>query len=49
MLLVSGYSKVVLLYIHILSRILFHYSLLYGIEYSSLCYTVGPVVYLFYL
>ena len=29
--------------------ILFHYRLLQDIEYSSLCYTVGPVVYLFYI
>ena len=28
--------------IHILFQILFHYRLLQGIEYSSLCYTVGP-------
>ena len=28
--------------IFILFQILFHYSLLQGIEYSSLCYTVGP-------
>ena len=29
-------------YMHILFHILFHYSLLQDIEYSSLCYTVGP-------
>ena len=29
--------------------IFFHYSLLQDIEYSSLCYTVGPVAYLFYI
>ena len=30
------------LYISLLFQILFHYSLLQDIEYSSLCYTVGP-------
>ena len=37
------YSKVIQLYIytHILFLI-FHYRLLHGIGYSSLCYTVGP-------
>ena len=30
-----------------LFQILFHYRLLQDIEYSSLCYTVGPIVYLF--
>ena len=30
------------IYIHILFHILFHYGLLQDIEYSSLCYTVGP-------
>ena len=30
------------IYIHILFQILFHYALLQDIEYSSLCYTVGP-------
>ena len=30
------------LYIYILFQILFHYSLLQDIEYSSLCCTVGP-------
>ena len=39
------YSKVIQLYIYIF----FHYSLLQDIEYSSLCYTVGPVAYLFYI
>ena len=29
-------------YISILFHILFHYNLLQDIEYSSLCYTVGP-------
>ena len=29
-------------YIYILSHILFHYDLSQDIEYSSLCYTVGP-------
>ena len=32
----------------ILFQILFHYRLLQGKEYSSLCYTVGPF-YLFYI
>ena len=32
----------VCMYIYILFQILFHYSLLQDIEYSSLCYTVGP-------
>ena len=38
------YSKVIQLYIyiHILFHILFHYGLSQDIEYSSLCYTVGP-------
>ena len=46
------YSKVIQLYTHththiyiciyVLFHILFHYSLLKDIEYSSLCYTVGP-------
>ena len=38
------YSKVIQLYIHIriLLHTLFHYDLLQDIEYSSLCYTVGP-------
>ena len=29
-------------YISVLCQILFHYRLLQDIEYSSLCYTVGP-------
>ena len=38
------YSKVIQLYIYIyiLFQILFHYGLLQDIQYSSLCYTVGP-------
>ena len=32
----------VCVYAYILFFILFHYSLLQDIEYSSLCYTVGP-------
>ena len=38
------YSKVIQLYIYIYIyfQILFHYRLLQDIEYSSLCYTVGP-------
>ena len=46
--LVSGFSKMIQLYIHILFHILFHYGLLKDIEYSSLCCTVGPVAYPFY-
>ena len=49
------YSKVIQLYIQlymiyilILFQILFHYRLLQDIEYSSLCYTVGPCC-LFYI
>ena len=47
MVLVSGVqqiSKVIQLYIYmcILFQVLFHYKLLKDIEYSSLCYTVGP-------
>ena len=30
------------IYIYILVHILFHYGLSQDIEYSSLCYTVGP-------
>ena len=30
------------IHMYILFQILFHYRLLQGIEYSSLCYTVGP-------
>ena len=43
-----SYSKVIQLhiyiyiYIYILFHILFNYGLLQDIEYSSLCYTVGP-------
>ena len=38
------YSKVIQLYIYIciLFQVLFHYRLLQDIEYSSLCYMVGP-------
>ena len=36
------YSKVIQIYIYIIYHILFHYGLLWDIEYSSLCYTVGP-------
>ena len=35
--------------IHMFFQILFHYRLLQNIEYSSLHYTVGPVVVLFYI
>ena len=37
------------LYIYILLHILFHYGLSKGIEYSSLCYAVGPVDYPSYI
>ena len=43
--LVSGVQQsdsVIHTYIYILFPILFHYGLLQDIEYSSLCYTVGP-------
>ena len=33
------------LFTYILFHILFHYGLSQDIQYSSLCYTVGPVVY----
>ena len=38
------YSKMIQLYIsiYIIFQILFHHRLLQDIEYSSLCYTVGP-------
>ena len=39
-------------YIYILFLVLFHYRLLQDIEYSSLCYTVGPcclsILYIYY-
>ena len=42
-LLITLYSKVIQLYIYIyFLNILFHYGLSQDIEYSSLCYTVGP-------
>ena len=44
------YIKVIKLYIyiytHILFHIHFHYSLLQDIEHSSLCYTVGPILFI---
>ena len=45
------YSKVTQLYTykHSFFYILFYYGLSQDIEYSSLCYTVGPVVYPFYI
>ena len=51
------YSKVIQLYmgtrvrvcIHILFQILFHYSLSQDIDYSSLCYTVGPCLSILYI
>ena len=52
------YSKVIQLYIYmcvyiciyILFQIIFHYRLLKDIEYSSLCYTVGPCyLYILYI
>ena len=36
------------IHIYIVFQIIFHYRLLLDIEYSSLCYTVAPCVYLFY-
>ena len=36
------YIYIFIIYVYILFQILFHYSLLQGIEYSSLCYTEGP-------
>ena len=41
---VQVYGKVIQLYIYIsiLFQTLFHYRLSQDIEYSSLCYTVGP-------
>ena len=36
------YYIIYIIYIYILFQILFHYRLLQDIEYSSLCYTVGP-------
>ena len=37
------------IHIHILFNIPFHYGLLQDTEYSSLCYAVGPVVYVLYV
>ena len=42
-------DSVLYLYICILFHILFHYGLSQGIEYSSLCYTVGPLYLFIYL
>ena len=50
------YSEVNQLYAHmyiymdiyVLFLILFHYGFFQKIEYSSLCYTVGPAGYLFF-
>ena len=42
---VSGVQQsdsVLYIHIYILFQIIFHYKLLQDIEYSSLCYTVGP-------
>ena len=36
------YMYITEIYIYILLQILFHYRLLKDIEYSFLCYTVGP-------
>ena len=36
-------------YIYVLFQILFHCRLLQDTEYSSLCYAVGPVVYVLYV
>ena len=40
----QGDSDIYIIYIHThnLFHVLFHYGLLQDIEYSSLCYTVGP-------
>ena len=48
------YSTVIQLYIYVyiymyIFQIIFPYRLLQNIEYSSLCYTVGLVGYLFYI
>ena len=43
------YSKVIQRYMYILFQILFHYRLLQDIEYSSLCYTVGPFLSILYI
>ena len=37
------------MYIYILLYILFHYGLSQGIDYSSLCYTVGPCLAILYI
>ena len=37
------------IHIYILFQFLSHYRLLQDIEYKSLCYIVGPVVFLFYI
>ena len=36
------------MYVYIFFHIIFLYGLSQDIEYSYLCYTIGPVVYLFY-
>ena len=46
---VQLYRKVTQLYINILFHILFQYSLSQDIEHSSLCYTVGPYCFPFYV
>ena len=45
------YSKVIQLYIYIyiLFQIPFYYRLLQDIEYSSLCYTVGPLLFIYFM
>ena len=42
MLVSSVYQSDSVIHLYILFQILFHYRLLQDIEYSSLCYTVGP-------
>ena len=37
------------IYTHILFHIHFHYSLLQDIEYSSLCYTIGPILFIMHI
>ena len=36
------YSKVIKLYLYIFFQTFFPYKLLQNVEYSSLCYTIGP-------
>ena len=45
----SGVCVCVCVYIYIIFQILFHYRLLQDVDYSSLCYPVGLVVYRSYV